>query len=315
MARFRRDREAKALFAESVRWPKEAPPRRGFFAGRLARVDLPAALAIAKELAANDRASARGAFWNIALHLAAVNPAEAERVLRLAPTDPGILWLPPPLVWKIAAVDPVSAWRLVDEAQQHEDLPQDYFFLALGLKARDPVDADEACRKAIQGIDRQINEDREYYLMRGGRDIVLPLVEQIDPALVAEVFWRAIAARPTSEDERPFYARSLSDLAMLLGWYDRAAAAAIFEPVRAQIDRTDDQTLSQTVFFLGWLVFDPRAAVARLEQALVASGPEPRANTVRERVAEILGLPYEDRWRQIWGNNTEMRGLLERDFR
>ncbi len=34
----------------------------------------------------------------------------------------------------------------------------------------------------------------------------------------------------------------------------------------------------------------------------------------RERVAELLGLSYEDRWRRIWTDYTDMRYLLERDI-
>ncbi len=49
--------KAKALFAESVRLRPDTPLRRGLFAARLAHVDLPAALAIAKELPVSDRNS------------------------------------------------------------------------------------------------------------------------------------------------------------------------------------------------------------------------------------------------------------------
>ena len=72
---------------------------------------------------------------------------------------------------------------------------------------------------------------------------------------------------------------------MLLGFYDREAAAAVFEPVRALMEERDDRQLSRTVYFLGWSIFDPRAAVARFEQALTKSGLEPGANVARERVA------------------------------
>jgi len=215
----------------------------------------------------------------------------------------------------MATTDPARAWRLVDEAQRYDDRPQDYFFLALGLKARDPAAADEACGKAIQGIDRLMNQGIEYFNMHAHRGMVLPLVEQIDPALVAELFWRAIATRPPTGDPRSDHSRSLSDLAMLLGWYDREAAAALFESVRALMDQTDDRELAGWGHFVAWSIFDPRAAVARLEQLPVTIRLETGANPVRERMAELLGLPYEDRWRRIWSNHTEMSGLLERDFR
>jgi len=89
----------------------------------------------------------------------------------------------------------------------------------------------------------------------------------------------------------------------------------LFEPVRALMEQTDDQELARWQFeFLGWSIFDPRAAVARLEQAPVTSKLEPSTNLARERVAEMLGLPYEDRWRRVWSVYTEMRDLFERDL-
>ena len=71
--------KAKALFAASVRLEKDNSLIRGWFAARLARFDLPAALAIARELPASGTISAVRVYWNIALRLAAENPAEAER--------------------------------------------------------------------------------------------------------------------------------------------------------------------------------------------------------------------------------------------
>ncbi len=89
-----------------------------------------------------------------------------------------------------------------------------------------------------------------------------------------------------------------------------------FEPVRALIEQTDDQELARWQFeFLGWSIFDPRAAVSRLEQVPIATKLGPSGNFARQRVAEMLGLPYEDRWRWIWSDYTEMRDLFERDFR
>ena len=74
---------------------KDNPLLRGWYAARLARFDLPAALAIAKELSIGDRDSATRIYANIAFRLAPENPAEAERVLRMVPQIPGRGWLHP----------------------------------------------------------------------------------------------------------------------------------------------------------------------------------------------------------------------------
>ncbi len=319
--------KAKALFAESVQFGKENRVFRGAFAARLARVDLPAALAIARELSVGDRNSATDVYWNIALRLAVEHPAEAEAVLRLVPQVPrktGKQWLPPAIAWKMAQTDPARAHRLVAEAQRFDDEPQAYLALALGSKMRDPAVADEAFRTAMEGIDRLRKEGAEYSALRGIRGVWLPLVEQIDPVLVPELFWRAIATRPPIGNPRSLFDESPSQMAMLLGFYDREVAAAVFEPVRAQIEQTDDQDLAGLANplqgwptpFLAWSIIDPRAAVARLEQVPATAGIS-RSSFVNSRaqVARILGLPYEDRWRRIWTDHTEMRFLLERDIR
>ena len=106
----------------------------------------------------------------MAIGLAADNPAEAERVLRLVPQEEGRSWLHPAIAWKMAMSDPARARRLVDESQRYYDSPQSYLYLACGLKGHDPAAADEAFWKGIQGIDRLLEEGAEYLAMqiRGG---------------------------------------------------------------------------------------------------------------------------------------------------
>ena len=60
----------------------------------------------------------------------------------------------------------------------------------------------------------------------------------------------------------------------LLAWYDRDVAAVLFDSVRTGMEQMDDLELAgSSVDFLGWSMFDPRAAVARLEDLRVASEP------------------------------------------
>ena len=88
--------------------PNKTAPSRGRFAIQLARVDLPSALAIAREFPASGTYTAN---WSqsIALHLAADDPDEAERILRQVPRKTGRAWLPPTMARKIATVDPARA--------------------------------------------------------------------------------------------------------------------------------------------------------------------------------------------------------------
>jgi hypothetical protein len=58
-----------------------------------------------------------------------------------------------------------------------------------------------------------------------------------------------------------------------------------------------------------------RAAVARLEKVPIHPNLEQNADLSRTYVAEILGLPDEQRWRKVWSGPTYLFELYERDFR
>ena len=113
---------AKTLFAEGLRIANQLPDKtnrvRGTFAARIARVDLPAALAIAKVFPSTGLYTADWVLYNIAYHLAAENPAEAERVMNQVPQESGRDWLAPAIAWRMATVDPTCARRMVEESQR-----------------------------------------------------------------------------------------------------------------------------------------------------------------------------------------------------
>ncbi|MFI5459022.1 MAG: carboxypeptidase-like regulatory domain-containing protein [Isosphaerales bacterium] len=319
--------KAKTLFADGLRLANQTPrkkdPRRGSFAARLARVDLPSALAIAKEFPAGGKEfptggmdSASRILENIAFRLAADNPAEAERVLRQIPQEAGRDWLPPAIAWKMATIDPARAQRLVEESQRFFDHPEMYLFLALGLKSRDEAAAHRAFQTAMQGIDRLTKEGAGYRSTPWTRGVLLPLVEQIDPALVPELFWHAVAMRPPIGNPRATGELWNRVLVVLLAWYDRDVAAALFEPIRVQME-DDDLVLARSpeAEFWGWSIFDPRAAVARLEKVPVSPRLGLDADYARRPVSETLGLPHEARSRRIWSMYTDMSDLFGRDLR
>ena len=312
---------AKTLFAEGLDLADQVPKRteqqrqqRGKFAARLARVDLPSALAIAKDFPPSGADSANRMLRNIAFHLAAENPAEAERVLRQVSEETGRSWLPAGMAWKMAPIDPARAERLVQESQRYFDHPQTYLFLALGLKSRDKAAAHQAFQTAMQGIDRVMKEEAEDSPKLGPRQALLPLVEQIDPVLVPEFFWRVVATRRSIGNPRSASELESAHLVLLLAWYDREVAAAIFESVRAQMQHTDDLALAGwSTEFLAWSMFDPRAAVSRLAQVPVSLELDLSADRARQRVSDMLGLSHEARWRIIWNDFADMDDLSFRD--
>jgi hypothetical protein len=106
-------------------------------------------------------------------------------------------------------------------------------------------------------------------------------------------------------------------LPWLLAWYDRDAAAAPFEPVRALMEQADNSELvAQLTGYLSWGKIDPHAAVAKLEQLRPTTDADTRALIrLKETVGMNLALPREDRWRLDWHRYEygTMRFPLERD--
>ena len=187
-----------------------------------------------------------------------------------------------------------------------------FLFLALGLKPRDEPAANEAFQAAMIGIDRLAEEGGEYFAVRGIHGVLLPMVEQIDPALVPELFWRAVATRPPIGNPRVLREHLSGSLLVLLAWYDREVAQALFERVRPDLDREEESRLSSdwALEFLGWSFFDPRAAVGRFEKVPIGPDVSPGAQYARWRLVEFLGLPYQERWRKTWSDYTEMKRAL-----
>jgi hypothetical protein len=131
--------KAKALFAEGLQIAQgmadKADFRRCYFAAQLALVDLPAALSLTRDVSGN-REEGR-ILTSLALRLIERDPAEAERIWigtarmgRLVGTDEA-------LTWKMAAVDPGRARRVLESGPWAARQPELFLFLALGARERD----------------------------------------------------------------------------------------------------------------------------------------------------------------------------------
>ncbi len=66
--------------------------------------------------------------------------------------------------------------------------------------------------------------------------------------------------------------------------------------------------------FLAWSLFDPRAAVARLEKLPIDRKLPNNAILARFAVAESLAQTHEQRWRKIWEDWDIILGGLKRDL-
>jgi hypothetical protein len=307
--------KAKALFTEGLQiagqFTDKTDDMRGAFATRLARVDVPAALAIARDF--DGRRVQGRILGGIVFRLIDQNPAEAERVWNQTKGKGKLMQTDPPLCWKMAAVDPARARRGIESAVGTQQRPELYLFLALGSKARDRSASREAFQAGLDGIDRQLRERPELYIPNAGR--LLPIVERIDPSLVPELFWRDVSSRLPVGNPRNLGNDSPTFLIINLARYDRDVAAALFEPSRDHMNQAGDDEVAPSVHeFRAWSLFDPRAAVAHLETLPI--DPKIPNNGIRARlaVAESLVQDHENRWRKHSEHRDIIFGGTRPDF-
>jgi hypothetical protein len=124
--------------------------------------------------------------------------------------------------------------------------------------------------------------------------------------------WRAIAGRPPSV--RVVEANAPGPLAQYIAWYDREVAAALLEPLLQRMEKaTDRELVGWDMAFEAWTIFDPRAAVARLEKIPMTS-VDPNDNRLWIYVIEKLALDREERWRKTFIHWAPIFNPANRDF-
>ena len=185
-------------------------------------------------------------------------------------------------------------------------------FAAYGLPPSQRPAARDLVRQALAELDRvhDPSDMPRLYLITAD----MPLVESIDPGLVPELFWRAVADMPAADDPRVEYGRDDGlRQALLLARYDRQVAAALYEPAaRASSRRGTDagQMIPLEVMLLA--VLDPLRAVAAVEAMpepanLETTGP----NWSRIILSDQLGRDDEMLWSHIW-QFSGLGGVLDR---
>ena len=279
------------MFAEALKIANQVTDKtdiqRGMFAASLARVDLPAAEAIVRDF--KDGGNPSTILGNMALSLAELSPTDAERLWLQTEGRGRLAKMDPVLCWKLAGIDPAGAVRIIEGWPIHQTRPQCYFYLALGAKARDQAISRQSFRAGLQGLDRIMDERPERYNLTAAR--LLPVVEQIDPALVPEIFWRHIASRQPYGDPRTSHAAFPGPLVEELAAYDREVAAALFAQTLARMEQTEPKELATWGWeFLAWSAIDPRVAVARLERTPIALDGRQPITSISARIAVAKSL-------------------------
>ena len=270
--------------------------RRGSFAAQLALVDLPAALAIAKDFS-GVREQGR-ILTNLAFRLIEKDPAEAERIWKQGARMGRVGRDEQALAWKMAAVDPGRARRVIESLAAGRHAARYVHLPRPGRRKRDEAASRTgARRRAPSPRPAHARSARTFQFIAGS---LLPIVERIDPAVVPEVFWRDVASRPPFGNPRTISAVFPSHLISI------SPGTTARSPRRFRAEREPGSSTPRTASwrpgelrFPGLVALRPRAAVDRLEKVPVSHDAGADANAARIAVAGSLGLSYEGRWRKV----------------
>jgi hypothetical protein len=264
-----------------------------------------------------------------AIRLAAIDPAEAER---LVPAVTPESWDPqrPEYLLRIcqrmARSDLARARKVLDMIDQPigpESFPspslrfEGLARMASELAATNPAGARGLLDEAFAGF-QKLAHDGDGNGNRGGGSCsmaeLLPMVEWIEPDRLQERLWLTLACRPTLAAQPDSNAVNMRvRLAMLVSRYDRAMAAALVAPALERLRELFVEVANNSFVFDSsaaaaiispLVVYDTRAAVA-LIQALPDSArkvSERKDNwqfssvdaQLRLAAAQMLGLPFDE---------------------
>ncbi|QEH35537.1 Dioxygenase [Aquisphaera giovannonii] len=303
--------KARAMLAEGFALVRELPPLKrtdaGSFLGHMAWLDPKAAVELMRGVGP-DRWHER-ILANIAIRAAHEHPAEAEEVLNAFREPTWRVNAVPRICRRMAGKDPDRARRIAASQPVSSERAYAWTFLALGLRASDPAASREALDRAVAEIDAVAPGDPRESWSGNAAASILPLVEELAPDVVEEVFWHAVALQPADEDPREDLGgnggEGRSDLPLLLSRYDRAVAATLLAPVdeylRGIPNRADgDNATPAMILAVG--AIDPRRAVEVVEGLPKARSRSinDSTNWARQTLSDQLAMPPDRRWMRIW---------------
>jgi len=274
-----RHAEAVKLFGEAQALAKTLPRRkfgdpRADLTERLARLDLPAALELLKDVHEQEQ---HRALVTIASVLARSNPAGAEHALDLLRSQRDFGAIAGDVIvgvcGRMATVDLARARRIAEAANDLDDAARAKALMAQVLAKSQPAVAAELLRQSFADLQAAAESQTRLASRAAG---LLPVAEQIDPSLVDELLWRAISLRllaPEDPQEAfefdypgvPHVAgleREDVLLAALVARYDAAAAQAVFAAAWSRIPPRCRAMAADTAAMV-----DPQQAVAALDVA------------------------------------------------
>lgn len=268
-------REGQAIAKElpTAAWAGYA---RGAFAEDLALIDLPAALELMKDL--KDPFEYVRHHGNLACKLASTHPSEAERVfgMLLQQSDRQQAFnrehYAIRLSYRMAAADLPRARKLAETIHDARFKARAFAGMAQALAKSRPQEALALLDQAWSLLGDYVVSGRnrsnplEHAVAVAG--LMIPIAEQIDPALAPEFFWHTLSLRGHAAtgdrvDYRPM--GWLGAMALVLARYDRELTMALVEEVPPP---RDADFYPRPAHLLAAALADPRRAVALLEQLL-----------------------------------------------
>jgi hypothetical protein len=255
---------------------------RGSFATDLALIDLPAGLALVKDL------KDPSAYWrhhrNIANRIAGTQPAEAVKVLDRIPRPRSHEYNQRDLYairvcYRMAGVDLPRSLALADTIIDVPSRAQALGVIAQAVSRTDPKTATDLLRRAYTLLEAgAATEDDPLRLLsplRAGSvaAVLIFNAAEIDPTLVDECMWRAVALRrrPTEDRQKVWYYLTTNNaLAMTVARYDAKLADLLLPAPSAQFEPREGP-LAQ------FLVHPQRTVLAAARSSSPAAARELRA--------------------------------------
>jgi hypothetical protein len=304
---------AKNLFAEGralIEQFKDRIDRRQVsFIHSLGRADLPGVLELVEKIRdTDDRTILMG---NIAARLAASDPTEAERLLGKIKGQSQGLRVTLRTCQNMARADVSRARRIALALEDSSSRASGLIFAASGLPSSEREAARDLVRRALEEIDQgDVGADRSVTTLPA----LLPLVEAVDPGLVPELYWRAVADLAPDDDPRSESGRGDPPrAALLLARYDRNVARALLDPAAEAgtiAGRRSHRMSPATVLLLA--AIDPLRAVEAVETIPDPADSDPRAIGTRVNLSEFLGRATDARWADVWRSNSGLGSILDR---
>jgi hypothetical protein len=258
-----------------------------------------------------------------AAELAIDRPADAERFFNLreeSDLDYDCYFHVLQICRRLARIDPARARRIATSLAGPGRRACAWAFVAHGVAGRNLPAAREAIDRAIEAIDQvrapgskperiamAIANAPRRAEMTNVAATILPIVEQVAPDRLADVFWRAVdlCTRLELGHEDESAETSFGNECTLMARCDPQATAILFAPMDAYLRRVVANASRGPRIPLGLLCaelcLNRRAVVAMVESFPPARtlSPDEPANDARLVMVGALGRP-EERWQSVY---------------